>query len=209
MRRLIAQEAARVMEEEGIKDFYAAKRKAAERLGAPDTQNMPRNTEVEEAREEYLRLFRSARQPNRLAALRRGAVQAMELLADFQPRLVGSVLSGAAGEHSDINLHLFAATPEEVGLYLDERGIPYEQGDRRLRMDRDSYRSYPVYAFRAGDMAVDLTVFPREGLRQSPLSRIDGRPERRAGAAAVRGLLDPAPPESPQEPDEGNAGAGR
>ena len=49
MRVRIAQEAARLMTEEGIHDFYAAKRKAAQHLGAPDTRNMPRNLEVEAA----------------------------------------------------------------------------------------------------------------------------------------------------------------
>ena len=33
MRRLVANEAARIMAEQGIEDFLAAKRKAAERLG--------------------------------------------------------------------------------------------------------------------------------------------------------------------------------
>ncbi len=53
MRVRIAQEAARLMSEEGVQDYYAAKRKAAQHLGAPDTRNMPRNQEVEEALHEY------------------------------------------------------------------------------------------------------------------------------------------------------------
>ncbi|CAK0779407.1 hypothetical protein CCP3SC15_640014 [Gammaproteobacteria bacterium] len=141
MRRLIAQEAARLMEEEGISDHYAAKRKAAERLGAPETRNLPRNTEVEEARSEFLRLFQADTAPGRLRTLREAALRAMELLARFQPRLVGPILSGAVGIYSDIELHLFAETPEEVSLFLDEYRIPYEQEERRIRVERYCFPS--------------------------------------------------------------------
>lgn len=189
MRRLIAQEAARLMEEEGIADHYAAKRKAAERLGAPETRNLPRNIEVEEARSEFQRIFQADVIPKRLRTLREVALQAMKLLARFQPRLIGSVLSGVAGIYSDIELHLFAETPEEVSLFLDEHRIPYEQEERRLRVGRDSYRNFPGYGFRAGEWTIELTIFPTEGLRQAPLNPVNGQPERRANITAVHELL--------------------
>jgi len=190
MRQLLAQEAARLMETEGIQDYYAAKYKAAERLGAADTRNLPRNTEVEQARSEFLRLFQADTAPVRLRILREAALQAMKLLACFQPRLVGAALSGAVGLYSDIELHLFSATPEEVNLFLEEHRIPYEQEERKVRVGRDKYRNFPVYGFRAGDWTVTLTVFHLDGLRQAPLSPVDGRPERRANAAAVYDLLN-------------------
>jgi hypothetical protein len=176
MRTRIAQEAARLMSEEGIRDFYAAKRKAAQHLGAPDTRNMPRNQEVEAALQEYQRLFRGDRQNDHLRALRESAVQAMRFLAGFRPRLVGSVLSGTAGQHADINLHLFADTPEEVSLFLMENSIPFRPAQKRLRISRETWQEYPAYEFVAGDHAVELVVFPREGRREAPRSPVDGRP---------------------------------
>lgn len=189
MRQRIAQEAARIMAEEGIRDYYMAKRKAAERLGAADTQNMPRNTEVEEALHEYHRLFKSATQPQRLRQLRETALQAMRLFAQFNPRLVGSVLNGTAGEHSDINLHLFADNPEEVALFLMEENIPFEPSERRLRLTNDATVVYPVYRFVAGGTMIDLTVFPAEGVRQAPRSPVDGKPMRRISIAALEELM--------------------
>lgn len=189
MRQRIAQEAARIMAEEGIRDFYMAKRKAADRLGAADTQNMPRNTEVEEALHEYHRLFKSQTQPQRLRELRETALRAMRLLADFNPRLVGSVLNGTAGDHSDINLHLFADSPEEVALFLMEGKIPFEPGERRLRLSGDVTEAYPVYRFLAGGTVIDLTVFPAEGVRQAPRSPVDGKPMRRISMAALEELV--------------------
>jgi len=117
MRQRIAAEAARIMSEEHLSDFYRAKHKAAARLGAANTRNLPRNDEIEKALVEYQSLFRADSQPLRLKRLRETALRAMEFLAAFNPRLVGSVLRGTADEHAEVTLHVFADTPEE-----DDRG---------------------------------------------------------------------------------------
>jgi len=189
MRTRIAQEAARLMSEEGIQDFYAAKRKAAQHLGAPDTRNMPRNQEVEAALQEYQRLFRGEQQTGHLRVLREAAVQAMRFLAGFRPRLVGSVLSGTAGRHADINLHLFADTPEEVSLFLMDNSIPFHPAQKRLRISREAWQEFPAYEFMAGEQAVELVVFPSEGRREAPRSPVDGRPMQRARVEEVEALL--------------------
>lgn len=189
MRQLLAQEAARLMAEEGIKDFHLAKRKAAERLNAPDTRNLPRNIEVQEALVDYQRLFQAESQPERLRELREAAVEAMEFLAPFRPRLVGSVLSGTAGEHSDVNLHVFADTPEDVAFFLMDQQIPFETDERKLRFGREQWRDLPVFRFIAGDVVVDLTVFDPAGGREAPRSRVDGKPMERGNLETVRQLL--------------------
>jgi len=190
MRVRIAQEAARLIAEEGVQDFYVAKRKAAQHVGAPDTRNMPRNSEVQAALEEYQRLFRFDAQGDHLRSLRQTAVQAMRFLAAFNPRLVGSVLSGTAGRHADVNLHLFADTPEEISLFLIDAKIPFQASHKRLRFTRDEWREFPSFEFVAGDHAVELVVFPSEGRREAPRSPVDGRPMYRAGLAEVESLLD-------------------
>jgi hypothetical protein len=190
MRQRIALEAARIMLEEGVAGFQAAKQKAASRLGTPDTQNMPRNAEVERAIADYQRLFRADSQPAQLKRLRQTAVQAMEFLADFTPRLVGPVLSGIADAHASVNLHLFADTPEDVMFRLMHERVPFESDERMLRYPRDERDTFPVYRFLAGEVPVELTVFPPRGRREAPLSPVDGRPMERAPVAAVRRLLD-------------------
>ena len=189
MRQAVAEEAARIMREQGVDDFLLAKRKAAERLGVMDASILPRNTEIEAAMVAHQRLFAADRHERELAALRRSALEAMRLMADFQPRLVGPVLAGTASAHSEINLHLFSETPEAVSIRLEERGVPHEVRERRLRYERDRIVSYPAVHFVAGRQAVDAVVFPVDGIRQSPASPVDGRPMRRAGVAEVEALL--------------------
>jgi hypothetical protein len=189
LRQAVAEEAARIMREQGVDDFLLAKRKAAERLGVTDASILPRNTEIEAARVAHQRLFAADRHEADLATLRRTALEAMKLMADFEPRLVGPVLTGTASAHSEINLHLFSETPEAVSLRLEERGVPHEVVERRLRYERDRSVSYPALRFVAGRQTVDAVVFPVDGIRQSPASPVDGKPMRRANAAEVEALL--------------------
>jgi hypothetical protein len=189
LRQAVAEEAARIMREQGVDDFLLAKRKAAGRLGVTDASILPRNTEIEAARVAHQRLFAADRHEADLATLRRTALEAMKLMADFEPRLVGPVLTGTASAHSEINLHLFSETPEAVSLRLEERGVPHEVVERRLRYERDRSVSYPALRFVAGRQTVDAVVFPVDGIRQSPASPVDGKPMRRANAAEVAALL--------------------
>ena len=105
MRLHLAQRAAQILLESGNRDFHAAKQKAAQQLGAADTKSLPSNSEIELALVEYQRLFRANSQPEHLDRLRQIAIEAMRFLYEFNPRLVGSVLSGTADEHSVIRLH--------------------------------------------------------------------------------------------------------
>lgn len=189
-RILIAQECARIMADEGVKDFRLAKRKAAARLGVANRGLLPTNAEIEQALLEYQRLFRSAEQPLQLRRRRQAAVEAMQFLARFRPRLVGAVLDGTAGAHSEVSLHVFADTPEEVVLFLLEHNIPFETTERRLRLSSGEYAWFPTLGFAAGDVNVELTVLPQQAEHHAPRSPVNGRPMRRAGLAAVQGLLD-------------------
>ena len=188
MRQAIAREAARLMIEHGHEDYGIAKRKAAERFGVTDLAVLPKNTEIEEALAEHQRLFAPEEHASELSAMRSVAVEAMRLLADFEPRLVGPLLSGTATAHNDITLHVFADAAESVALELIERGIPHEFAERRFRTQRDEVEAFPSVRFNAGRHEVDATIFPRDGIRQAPPGPVDGKPMRRATIAEVEEL---------------------
>ncbi len=112
----------------------------------------------------------------------------MRFLARFKPRLVGAVLSGTADEHSDVCLHLFADTAEEVRLFLLDNGIPHEHGERVMRLASDETERLPTYRFMADDVPVELVVFAARARRRVPLSPVDGRPMQRAALQTVEAL---------------------
>ncbi|TLZ30122.1 MAG: hypothetical protein E6K29_07760 [Gammaproteobacteria bacterium] len=191
LRRALAQEAARLMAEHGIRDFLVAKRKAAERLGVIDgVALLPKNSEIESALAEYQRLFRGASHLEALEAQRRAALAAMRYLREFAPRLVGPVLSGTATEYTEVQLHLFAERVESVTLKLLDGGIPHELTEKRLKLNAELVRPFPGVRFEVDDQPIEATVFPTDGIRQAPMSPVDGRPMRRADAGEVEALLE-------------------
>ena len=194
LRRALAQEAARIMFEHGVDDYGFAKRKAAERLGASEFAVLPKNAEIDAALAEYTRLFAADTQAETLAEQRRVALDAMEMLEEFAPRRVGPVLAGTATPHQEISLHVFTDSPEAVSLRLLEDRIQYRVGEHRVRMNAERVLQLPVVQFSVYDLPVEATVFPRDGIRQSPLSPSDGRPMRRSGVGEVRGLVTIEPP---------------
>ena len=194
-RLMLAQEAARIMVEHGVRDFRAAKQKAAERLGLSARGSLPRNAEVELAVSEHLQLFGGGSHADYLDEMRQTALAVMELFEAFTPRLVGPVLSGTADENSAVNLHVFSDSPEAIAMQLAEFGISYGPYERRLKTHRGrgaTPDTFPGYRFEYEGATVEATVFPVDGIRQAPISPIDGKPMKRADTKTIRALLEPA-----------------
>ncbi len=188
-RSRIAAEAARLVVEDQLESLSAAARKAAARLGLDARQQLPSQREVEQAVIEYQRLFGGEAREEALTGLRRNAVEAMRVLGNYRPRLVGPVLSGTAGPDSRITLHVFTDTPEDVGFALEEAGIPARLGSARLHDFQGTGRDYPRYGFIAGRRQIEAIVFPEQQFRHAPPDPVDGRPMARADIEAVRRLL--------------------
>jgi len=189
MRLRLAQEAARILIDSGSRDFALAKRKAAEHLSALDTRQMPSNAEIEQAVAEYQRLFRSDSQPRHLQQLREDAYAAMQFFESFSPRLVGPVLSGTADVNTPVSLHVFTDTAEEISLLLLEQGIPFETGDKRLRLRDEVYQSFPSVSFLFHQNRIEAIIFPVSKRVPTPLSPVDGRPVQRASLETLATLL--------------------
>jgi hypothetical protein len=189
-RQVLAQEAARIIVDHGIRDYRVAKQKAAERLGAGARGSLPGNAEIEAAVANHLQLFGGESHDDRLRLMRVAALSAMELLATFTPRLVGPVLSGTADENSAVNLHVFADSPEMVAMELADMGVNYKPYERRLKSRRDQFDTFAGFEFHHSNNAIQATVFPVDGIRQAPMSPIDGKPMRRVDSDGVQDLLE-------------------
>ncbi len=189
-RRVVAQEAARIIVNRGVRDYRVAKQKAASRLGLNSRGSLPGNAEIEAAVAEHLQIFGGDSHDDHLRLLRVAALSAMGLLTAFTPRLVGPVLAGTADENSAVNLHLFADNPEAVAMELATIGISYRPYERKLRIRRDQLESYAGFEFHHSNSPIQATVFPVNGIRQAPMSPIDGKPMQRLDSEGVQGLLE-------------------
>lgn len=188
LRSRIAHLAARIMAEDGVDDFGYAKRKAARQAGVRDVKAMPDNQEVEEALASYRAIYQKAEHPPLLRQLRSTALTVMRMLDRFRPHLTGSVLSGVAGKHSDIDLQLFAESAKEVEIYLLNQGLRYRAAQARMYLNNDE-RVVPTFAFEHDGVEVRVTVFDVRDLRHSIRVTPAGRPLERASIAAVEGLI--------------------
>jgi hypothetical protein len=184
MREQLAHQAAKLMAADGITDHAHAKRKAARQLGAADTQHMPSNQEIDEALHSYRVLYQHDSHPGILHQLREEALTTMRLLVEFHPYLIGSVLSGTAGELSDINLMLFSDDAKAVLLFLLQHKIDFDDGEWKVRVNGHE-EIVPSYTLTSeSGTQTHIMVLP-ENARHSG-SR---HPETHADIASVEALL--------------------
>lgn len=188
MRARIAATAARIMAEDGIDDFALAKRKAARQLGAPETEALPANDEVETELRAYRALYQPREHSERIAELRRIALDAMRSLERFNPYLTGPVLKGTAGPYAEIELQLFPESAKEVEIFLLERRIAYTTHEGR-RFSGGRAHAMSVFSLTWQDAPLKLSVFDPRDERVALKTSQAGRVMDRAGFAEVAALL--------------------
>ncbi len=184
MREQLAHHAAKLMAQDGIADYAYAKRKAARQLGAEDTQHLPSNSEIDSALHSFRQLYQSNTHPPILRELREEALTQMQMLAEFHPYLTGSVLSGTAGEQSDINIMLFSDDEKAVLLFLLRHKIDFENGEWKVRLGGHE-EIVPSYTLTSQSGTLIHVIVLPENARNSG-SR---KPETHADIAAVTALL--------------------
>ncbi|HEY8086077.1 MAG TPA: hypothetical protein VIE69_10815 [Methylophilaceae bacterium] len=163
-RQVVAQQAARLMAEEGIADYAFAKRKAARQLGMEDSKCLPGNAEIESALREYQELYLADEQPEQLQQLRTDALAVMQLLQRFDPHLTGSVLDGTAGRYAQTEIHLFADSDKEVEIFLLNNKIPYRSEERYCHIGSER-RKILVFVIDTENSVIRLSVFAPDGVR--------------------------------------------
>ena len=188
-RQVVAQEAARIIVNHGVRDYRVAKQKAAERLGLNGRGSLPGNAEIEAAVADHHQIFGGESHADLLRLMRTAALSAMEILSEFTPRLVGPVLVGTADENSAVNLHVFADSPEMVAMQIGDLGFHFRSYERRLKSRHGQVDTYAGFEFNHRNETIQATVFPVDGIRQAPMSPIDGKPMKRASIDAVQDLL--------------------
>lgn len=181
-RASIASAAARLMAEDGVADYRLAKRKAARQLGFPEHTAYPDNAEVEAELRAYRSLYQEEVHPELIRAMRQSALRLLELLADYSPHLAGSVLDGTAGEHSHIDILLFADSAKEVEIFLLNHGIAFEHVEPR------NERAEAVLVLETDTTNANLVIFPPQ-LERVAMKQRDGRLRVRIRADALRALL--------------------
>lgn len=198
VRQMIAQQAARMMAEDGINDFAYAKKKAGKQLGVSEASVMPNNAEIEEEIRLYHNIYNADEQPLELAKLRHAALLTMQLFERFNPHLTGSVLDGTAGKFSQTYIHLFADSAKDVEMFLLNQQIPFESSEKSYRVsDKPSKdkkekvrKTVPVFTLETELGLQKLSVFDVDDMRVAVKRTVDGGNAERANTNDLQALLN-------------------
>lgn len=179
LRAQIAAHAARLIAEDHIDDFAQAKRKAARQMGVTEGHALPSNQEIEAALSAHRAIY-APEHAQLLHHLRRKAIELMHFFVSYRPYLAGSVLTGVAGEHSNINLILYHDDPKSIEFFLLDRKIDYTHAESGKGQH---YPGFPTITFWYDDTSVALHVRPLSAERDG------SNREDRASLAEVEKLL--------------------
>lgn len=180
LRREIAALAARMMAEDGISDFGFAKRKAAKRLGATESEVLPNNAEIEAELRAWQALYQDEEQPQRLFEMRSTAVEVMRMLDEFRPFLTGGALDGTAGRYSEVEIDLFPESAKELEIFFLNQNMAYEHREPRRPAPN---APEAVLVLDWNEVPVRLAVYP------AGAERSNRRGQERARLAQVETLL--------------------
>ena len=198
IRQMIAQQAARMMAEDGINDFAYAKKKAGKQLGVSENSVLPTNAEIEEEIRLYHEIYNADEQPQELEKLRKVALVTMQIFERFNPHLTGSVLDGTAGKFSQTNIHLFADSAKDVEMFLLNQQIPFESSEKSYRVsDKPSKdkkekvrKTVPVFTLETELGLQKISVFDVDDMRVAVKRTVDGSNAERADISDLQAILN-------------------
>ena len=182
LRQTILREAARLMYEEGVGQYYTAKWRAAKRvLGQGGkkvrsirTRDLPSNGEISQALFQLAQLYEGNTIQDRLFAMRISALEIMEKFEQFCPRLIGSVSTGRIKKTSDIDLHLFTDHIEILESHINLLGWPYERDQITIKYN-GKFREF-THFYLEHEFPLELSVYPLSEIRVRGRSSTDGKP---------------------------------
>ncbi len=195
LRQMLAREAARLMYEEGVDQYFNAKHLAAKRLFGRGghkkmryrPQDLPSNSEIQAALREHVQQTEGKRCQQRLFAMRIIALETMQTLKRFNPRLIGSVSTGQVRHGSDIDLHVFTDNLEEIEADIHHLGWSFKTRQVTTHIG-GHYKDYTHIYFKQV-FPIELSVYPDEELRITRRSSTDGKPIVRVNLLALEKLI--------------------
>ena len=169
LRGKIASAAARLIAEDGVTNFAAARLKAARQMGITENGALPDDREIDAALRLHQALFQGDSQPQECRALRRLAVDAMRWLDRFSPWLTGAVLNGTANRFSEIELEIISADAKQVALFFMNERMPF---DTRVKHAGQPQRGLMpedivIYVVTFNEVPVVITLYSQHAERQA------------------------------------------
>lgn len=126
LREAIAAEAARLLLRQRETQYERARRAAARSLSKRKVarENLPSDDEIQKKLYSLAGLFRQEQQRTGLAEMRVAALELMEVLEEFAPRLFGCAVEGPVIRGANITLRVVSDSLDDVADALENAGFP-------------------------------------------------------------------------------------
>ena len=142
----VANLAAQMIMEEGIKDYFFAKKKAAKSLGLNENVSLPTNIQIDKAIEEFHKIFNQDTNIEFLEHFKVQALNVMDLFKGFKPHLMNELTKGIIPKFPEIKINLFADNIKDIEYVLLNSEISYEFSETKMykKSGKNSIKSVPT-----------------------------------------------------------------
>lgn len=188
IKSLMIQECAKLMYFEGVTQYFNAKRIAAKRICKSKNQYFPCNGEILNAVYQLSLQDQDFDRNEVLFKMRLKALEIMQLLDCFSPRLIGSVSTGKIKKTSDIDLHVFCDDIELLTAFLTDDEIAFEQNEVLIMKNNKPTLYQHIYIL--NEFNIELSVYPVNELKVTSRSSTDGKPIVRMSRAKLERLIE-------------------
>ena len=157
----IANLAARMIMEEGVKDYFFAKKKAARSLGFNEEVNLPTNMQIDKAIEEFHKIFNQDIGNDFLEHFKTQALNVMDMFKNFRPHLMNKLSEGIIPKFPEIKINLFADNLKDIEYILLNSEITYEFSETKTnkKVGKNSIKSVPTIYLDSRPIPTEVKVY--------------------------------------------------
>ena len=157
----VANLAAQMIMEEGIKDYFFAKKKAAKSLGLNENVSLPTNLQIDKAIEEFHKIFNQDTNIEFLEHFKDQALNVMDLFKSFKPHLMNELTKGIIPKFPEIKINLFADNIKDIEYVLLNSEISYEFSETKMykKSGKNSIKSVPTIYLDSLHIPAEIKIY--------------------------------------------------
>ena len=157
----VANLAAQMIMEEGIKDYFFAKKKAAKSLGLNENVSLPTNLQIDKAIEEFHKIFNQDTNIEFLEHFKVQALNVMDLFKGFKPHLMNELTKGIIPKFPEIKINLFADNIKDIEYVLLNSEISYEFSETKMykKSGKNSIKSVPTIYLDSLPIPAEIKIY--------------------------------------------------
>ena len=157
----VANLAAQLIMEEGIKDYLFAKKKAARSLGLNENVSLPTNSQIDKAIDEFNKIFNPNIDIEFLELFKTQALEIMNIFKNFKPHLMNQLSQGIIPKFPEIKINLFADNLKDVEYVLLNSELSYDFKEVKMNAKEGKYsiKSIPTIYLENLSIPAEIKVY--------------------------------------------------